>query len=207
MQNEKFRDLIISMQNVINDNEKIRQNLFQMSSLIHNINISNNNEIFKDLLNNTSMILDACKNNIDKIKESTQIDKYIIYVDGAFRGKESSSGFIVKDIEGNELYSCVELLGHKTNNEAEYHALEMAVDWCIENDLKCTVKLLSDSLIVVNQINGLFKVRSENLKKFHTNILSKLNSSNMNYEVCHITREKNFKADSLVSKVLNSNDE
>ena len=83
-----------------------------------------------------------------------------IYIDGSSRGNpgEAGYGFYVTDSEGKELAAHYKYLGFKTNNYAEYQALLAALRFAIKNNYP-EVELYSDSLLLVNQINGLYSHR------------------------------------------------
>ncbi len=88
-----------------------------------------------------------------------------IYTDGAARGNPgpAASGFVIFDddklIKKSAIY-----IGKATNNIAEYTAVINALR-AIPNGEK--VILHSDSRLVVNQLNGKFKVKKEHLKKLY----------------------------------------
>lgn len=87
----------------------------------------------------------------------------MIYTDGAARGNPgpSASGYVVY-IGGNKAREDFLYNGDATNNFAEYRAIKMALEWCGANiDTKAEVELVSDSELVVRQINGRYKVKSK----------------------------------------------
>ncbi len=91
-----------------------------------------------------------------------------IYTDGAARGNPgpSASGYTIMR-GGKILHSGSEYNGVKTNNYAEYHAIEMALGWCLDNipDVSLVkVAVFSDSELVVKQINGHYKTKVAKLK-------------------------------------------
>ncbi len=125
---------------------------------------------------------------------------YELYIDGASRGNPGNSacGFvIIKD--GKEVAFGGKYLGIKTNNEAEYYALieglKKAKDLKIKN-----LKIFSDSRLIVNQINGKFKVKDSKLKKLF--LCAKKLLEDFNYEITHITRDKNKIADNYANFYL-----
>jgi len=87
-----------------------------------------------------------------------------IYIDGSSRGNpgEAGYGFCVSDSEGKKLAARYGYLGYKTNNYAEYQALLAGLRYAIKNKYP-KVEVYSDSLLLVNQIKGLYKVKSRNL--------------------------------------------
>ncbi len=58
-----------------------------------------------------------------------------------------------------------------TNNVGEYRAVELAIEEAIARQLK-EVKILSDSLLVVNQVNGIFKCKSKYLLPLRDRVIN-----------------------------------
>ena len=92
---------------------------------------------------------------------------YKIYCDGASRSNpgEASIGVSVTK-EGNEIEFIAKKIGIATNNVAEYKSLRAALIHCVENKIT-DVCIFLDSLLVVQQVNEKFKVRSDNLKELN----------------------------------------
>jgi ribonuclease HI len=91
-----------------------------------------------------------------------------IYTDGAARGNpgRSASGFIALDDKGKTLAKEWVYNGIGTNNEAEYSAIILALDWCFKAsiDHKTTkISLFSDSELIVQQLNMKYKTKSKAL--------------------------------------------
>lgn len=92
--------------------------------------------------------------------------KFYVYTDGASRGNpgKSASGFMILDGSGKKLLGRIFYNGVKTNNFAEYNAVVLALE-----RIKKTygdgneVLLFSDSKLVVNQINGVYKTKDASL--------------------------------------------
>src|SRR4030042_2578444 len=90
--------------------------------------------------------------------------KLIIRIDGAARGNPgpAGAGGIIFDENGKALAKLSEYLGRTTNNVAEYSALvltlEKAVDFQAEE-----ITIYSDSNLLVQQLNGLFKIKNMQL--------------------------------------------
>lgn len=125
-----------------------------------------------------------------------------IFTDGGSRGNPgpSASGFVILDMEDNVLVDKGVYLGITTNNQAEYTALKLALEECLKMGiLEADVYL--DSLLVVNQMKGIFKVKNRDLWPIHDAIkqlakkFSKINFS-------HVPREFNKLADAAVNRAL-----
>ena len=114
-----------------------------------------------------------------------------IYVDGACSGNPGPMRIAVVVPES---YSMVEDIGHGTNNQAEYHALNHALD--LARTYPEDVIIKSDSKLVVEQVNGNFKVKSQSIKLLHALAKERLENLCGHVQVIWIPREENL-ADSL----------
>jgi formyltetrahydrofolate-dependent phosphoribosylglycinamide formyltransferase len=130
------------------------------------------------------------------------IDNIITYTDGGSRGNPgpAAAGFTLLDSKGNFLLGRGFFLGKTTNNVAEYTAVIRALEAARELGGE-SVTVMSDSELLVRQLNGQYKVKSELLRPLF------IEASNMlclfkSWEVRHITRDKNEQADKLVNQAL-----
>lgn len=125
-----------------------------------------------------------------------------IFVDGASLGNPGASGagVHIEDTAGNTIQDVSIPLGEKTNNEAEYlaliHGLKLAGQ--LEAD---SIEVLSDSKLMVNQINGAYRVKAANLKNLHREA-KELLSGFTSYRIKQIPRDKNRVADRLASAAM-----
>ena len=122
------------------------------------------------------------------------------HTDGASRGNpgESGIGVILRDENGNILFSDGSYIGVATNNVAEYRALL----FCIEKARQLPCKKLivySDSQLIVRQLRGEYRVRDKNLQKYFLRANRLLKDSQFIFEIKHIEREKNREADLLAN--------
>ncbi|MHB1829785.1 MAG: ribonuclease HI family protein [Candidatus Micrarchaeaceae archaeon] len=114
-----------------------------------------------------------------------------IYTDGASRNNpgNSASGYRIFDEDGNLLASNSIYNGVKTNNEAEYLAIIMALQSAAhEFGHGIALSIYSDSQLVVSQLKGSYKVKSRELKKLHEEALSLLKKFN-SYSITNVPRE------------------
>ena len=88
----------------------------------------------------------------------------IAHVDGGSRGNPGPAGYgaYITDGEGRRIAELGEFLGVQTNNFAEYSGLIAALEYAVEHGFG-TVKAVSDSELLVKQMKGQYKVRSEAL--------------------------------------------
>ena len=126
---------------------------------------------------------------------------YEIYSDGASRSNpgEASIGIsILKDNE--EIATIKKRIGIATNNVAEYLGLIEALKYCVENNIM-EVDIYLDSLLVVQQVNLEYKVKSKKLQEYYNQALDLINKIN-NIKINHVKREFNKRADQLANQAL-----
>src|SRR2546421_10597325 len=87
------------------------------------------------------------------------------YIDGGARGNPGPAGFgaHIQDAAGKTVAELSEFLGHKTNNYAEYSGLIAALGYAIEHGHR-SLRVVSDSELLVKQILGEYQVKSPDLK-------------------------------------------
>src|ERR1700685_4856564 len=92
----------------------------------------------------------------------------VAYIDGGARGNPGPAGYgvVIQDEAARPVAELSEYLGRQTNNYAEYSGLLAALNYTIRHDLKA-LKVVSDSELMVKQINGEYKVSSPTLKELH----------------------------------------
>ena len=124
-----------------------------------------------------------------------------VFFDGACDPNPGRAGYGVSlTKEGNEIANKSSCIGTATNNVAEYHGLVNALLLCIEKKV-LDVVVYGDSLLVINQSLGKWKVKSEKLCTLCDvvkNLLKQFNS----VELRHIKREGNKRADFLASSSI-----
>ena len=118
-----------------------------------------------------------------------------VFVDGCSRGNPGPAGIgyhIVSD-SGRLLKNGGEFVGFATSRVAEYFALKEGCEQAIELGLK-SVRFVSDNLMMINQMNGLYKVKNKDIMSIYDDIQKLLN----NFEACafvHVKRSQNRQAD------------
>ncbi len=158
-----------------------------------------------DSISNTSL---SNENNNNLINPNSKIDfkvKYLkLYADGGSRGNPgpSSSGFVIFDEEDNIIEQKGVYLGVTTNNQAEYTALKLGLESCLRLGA-INIDVYMDSLLVINQMKGIFKIRNKDLWPIHDNI-KKIVSKFKKVKFQHIPREMNKLADAEVNKALDN---
>ena len=128
----------------------------------------------------------------------------IIYSDGGSRGNPgpSAAGYVVFDSKKRLIYEGGAYLGITTNNLAEYHGVHLGLEKARELGFKY-VEFRLDSLLVVNQLNGVYVIRNRELWPIHERIRDMLsNFDKVTFH--HVKREFNQQADSMVNKILDT---
>jgi ribonuclease HI len=92
-------------------------------------------------------------------------------------------------------------LGKATNNQAEYQALidglKAAADWMPDR-----LEVILDSKLVVEQVNGRWKVKEPELKQLHVQATELLKQFGDKVTVRHVGRAENRGPDALVNMAL-----
>lgn len=133
-----------------------------------------------------------------------------IYTDGGSINNPGQAAFAYILFNGpKQLFSHRETIGIASNNIAEYtgliRALEKTKELMAVNKLKMDkIEVFSDSLLMVNQLNGLFKVKNAKLRGLVLRVRALECEINLPVIYIHIYREKNMLADALVKKALGS---
>lgn len=136
--------------------------------------------------------------------KNTTLYEAKIFADGGSRGNPgpSASGFVILDMNDQIVTKKGVYLGITTNNQAEYQAVRLA----LTEARKLQVQILHvylDSLLVVNQMSGVYKVRNRDLWPIHAAI-KELLSSFKKVAFTHVPRELNKLADSAVNDALDN---
>ena len=127
----------------------------------------------------------------------------IAYTDGGSRGNPgpAAAGFILTDPNGTQLQAKAFFIGHNTNNVAEYTGIVKALEAAIKIGAQRLI-VYSDSQLLVRQINGEYKVKSEQIRPLFQQAVELLDRLE-NWKVQFVCREKNKEADKLVNQALN----
>jgi ribonuclease HI len=125
-----------------------------------------------------------------------------LYTDGGSRGNPgpSASGFVILDKNDNVLIQRGVYLGITTNNQAEYRALKLGLEETRKMQAQ-QVDVYMDSLLIVNQMLGKFKVKNSDLLSVY-DAVNKLIELFDKVTFTHVPREFNKLADAMVNKAL-----
>jgi ribonuclease HI len=130
-------------------------------------------------------------------------DNYLIaHTDGGARGNPGPAGYgvAIHDSRGNKVAGLSQYLGRQTNNFAEYQALIAALEFAIEHGPKA-LKVISDSELLVRQVQGIYKVKEPTLRDLHVRA-SQLISQLEWFNIEHVLRGHNREADELANQAM-----
>lgn len=126
----------------------------------------------------------------------------VAHIDGGSRGNPGPAGYgvYVTDGEGRRLAELSDFLGVQTNNFAEYSGLVAALEYAVEQGYG-TVKVVSDSELLVKQMKGQYKVRSEALLEIYNEAKALVRKLDR-FEIRHVLRHLNKDADRLANDAM-----
>ncbi len=129
-------------------------------------------------------------------------DRLVAYIDGGARGNPGPAGYgvVIEDAAGRKVDQLSKYLGRQTNNYAEYMGLLAALEYCRENGQRA-LEVISDSELLVRQINGQYKVRHPVLQDLHRQAKSLIAQLDW-FNVHHVLRGKNTEADALANRAM-----
>jgi ribonuclease HI len=130
------------------------------------------------------------------------------HCDGGARGNPGPAGYgaVLTDASGHVLAELSEFLGVRTNNYAEYAGLLACLQWTLDHD-HFRLRVISDSLLMVNQIQGKYKINSPDLRPLWEEArrrIARLEASHpeARFEIAHALRHKNKDADRLANQAM-----
>jgi ribonuclease HI len=126
----------------------------------------------------------------------------IAYIDGGARGNPGPAGYGVRieQADGTLVEEFSEAIGNATNNVAEYRGLLAALEWA-KRDGRRALHVRSDSLLLVQQMIGNFKVKNAGLQPLHARARLLVHEiGDVRFE--HVGRAKNAHADRLANAAM-----
>ncbi len=124
------------------------------------------------------------------------------HCDGGARGNPGPAGFgaVIQDDKGTILAELSEFLGFRTNNYAEYSGLLACLQYALDHHHP-RLRVVSDSELMVKQIQGKYKVNSPDLKPLWQEARSRIAQLEA-FEISHALRHKNKDADRLANEAM-----
>jgi len=127
------------------------------------------------------------------------------YFDGGSRGNPGLAGWgaYIVNSDGTVLAELSGALGVATNNVAEYTGLIAALQWAADHDVTA-LSVKGDSLLIVEQMRGNYKVKNEGLRPLHMKArMLVMQIGNVSFG--HVPRDKNKDADRLSNVGMDAN--
>ena len=128
--------------------------------------------------------------------------KVVVHVDGGARGNPgpAAAAAVISSPDGEVLDEAAQRIGTATNNVAEYRGLLAALEWAQTHGHRA-VHVRSDSLLLVQQMLGHYKVKHPGLQPLHAKAkLLAHQIGHVSFE--HVRRERNAHADRLANKAM-----
>ncbi len=140
------------------------------------------------------------------VKKTTVLIEAKLYADGGSRGNPgpSASGYVLMDMNDTVIVENGLFLGVTTNNQAEYQALKIGLEDALKRGIQ-VVHVYMDSLLVVNQMKSIYKVKNRDLLPVHDSIRKMLPHFKQ-VRFTHVPRELNKLADGVVNNILDTTD-
>lgn len=128
----------------------------------------------------------------------------VIYSDGGSRGNPgpSAAGYVIVDKQGAVIDQGGEYLGITTNNQAEYQGVRAGLEAALRHNMQ-RVECRIDSMLVVNQLNNLYKIKNRELWPINERV-KELVAQFERVTFRHVPREMNRLADGMVNKTLDA---
>ena len=167
-----------------------------------------------DLTESSKLLLGISQQNVQSVKkaeliekdvsDTTNLSRVIIYSDGGSRGNPgpSASGFVIMNSDEYVVHEGGMYLGITTNNQAEYHGVRLGLEKALEIGAK-EIDFRIDSLLVVNQMNGVYTIKNRELWPINERIRELVKKFDK-VSFTHVKREFNQLADGMVNKILNA---
>ena len=172
----------------------------------------------EELTESAKLLLGISEQTVTTVEKNVPIDNpsvdiavedashVIVYSDGGSRGNPgpSASGYVIMNARHDVLHQGGMYLGITTNNQAEYHGVRLGLEKALEIGAK-TVDFRMDSLLVVNQLNGIYTIKNRELWPINERILEIAQKFDK-VQYSHVRREFNQLADGMVNKILNAHE-
>jgi len=134
--------------------------------------------------------------------ERRTVAAYQANIDGGSRGNPGPAayGVVIRDPGGETVARLKKYIGNNTNNVAEYFGLIAALDYAQTHGIRA-LRVESDSELMVKQMQGHYKVKSEELRPLFERA-KKMSQTFESFRIGHVYREHNKEADALVNQAL-----
>jgi len=127
-----------------------------------------------------------------------------LYIDGAARGNPGPAGIggIFYNAEKKAIREFGKFIGETTNNVAEYTALIYGLQEALVQQVK-QIRVYTDSQLLARQLQGKYKVKEPHLKLLHQQAKTLIQHFS-HFDIQHLPREENRKADKLANRAIDT---
>lgn len=136
--------------------------------------------------------------------KDTTYENVTVYTDGGSRGNPgpSAAGYVMLNSRQEVIDQGGEYLGITTNNQAEYQGVRLGLEKALERNVK-RISFCLDSMLVVNQMNGVYKIKNRELWPINEKIRELMTKFDK-VTFSHVHREFNQLADGMVNRTLDA---
>ncbi len=129
-------------------------------------------------------------------------DGIVAYCDGGSRGNPGPAGYgvYIQDSAGGVVGELSQYLGKRTNNFAEYSGLLASLEFAITKGYS-SLRVVSDSELMVKQIKGQYRVNSPELRPLYEEARRRIGQLD-HFQIQHVLRDKNKHADRLANLAM-----
>jgi len=174
----------------------------KLSELQH-IEITDLTELLLGIVQQEKLV-ESSKKVVAEKTITADTDTVTIYSDGGSRGNPgpSACGYVIMNAKQEVIGQGGEYLGITTNSQAEYHGVRLGLEKALALGLK-DVRFCIDSMLVVNQMNGIYNIKNRELWPINERI-RQLVTQFHKVSFTHVGRDLNQYADGMVNKILNA---
>lgn len=176
--------------------------VWQSKSKIQHRDITESSRILLGISEQTVSTDENGDSHLEIDDNITSDDRTIIYSDGGSRGNPgiSAAAYVIETSVGEVLEKNGEFLGITTSYQAEYHGLLLGLERALELGYR-KLEYRLDSLMVVNQMKGIYTVKNRELWPINERIVDLLTQFE-DVKFVHVRREFNTLADAEVNRIL-----
>ncbi len=140
--------------------------------------------------------------SVSEISARSAMNGATVYVDGGSKGNPGPAaiGYYIVGEDGKEIKRGGEFIGFATSRVAEYYAMKEGLEQAIELGLK-KVRFVGDNLMIINQLKGIYQVKSMDLMPIYQSIQNLLPEFEA-VAFMHVKREQNQQADAEANRAL-----
>jgi ribonuclease HI len=131
-------------------------------------------------------------------------ERLVVHVDGGARGNPGPAAIaaVLAEPDGTVVEEHAEVIGHATNNVAEYRALLLGIERAKALGAR-ELDLVGDSELIARQVRGEYRVKDSGLRQLHSQVTAALRELDR-WTIRNVPREDNEHADRLVNEALDA---